>query len=122
MCVVSVIIKRPMLPPYAVDGRSRNPLYYDMELGNVCKCTPRFTGDVGMGKETTLDSSGFSTEGSSISAPMVSHNKRRVWMKLRQTDRQTETKTGQTNRQAGMIISVNSHWPVTPQNEACLSL
>ena len=26
--VVRVIVKRPVLPPYAVDGRSRNPLYY----------------------------------------------------------------------------------------------
>ena len=26
--VVSVIVKRPVLPPCAVDGRSRNPLYY----------------------------------------------------------------------------------------------
>ena len=28
VCTVSVIVKRPMLPPCAVDGRSRNPLYY----------------------------------------------------------------------------------------------
>ena len=28
VCVVSVIVKRPVLPPCAVDGRSRNPLYY----------------------------------------------------------------------------------------------
>ena len=27
-CVVSVIVKRPVLPPSVVDGRSRNPLYY----------------------------------------------------------------------------------------------
>ena len=27
-CVVSVIVKRPVLPPCVVDGRSRNPLYY----------------------------------------------------------------------------------------------
>ena len=26
--VVSVIVKRPVLPPCVVDGRSRNPLYY----------------------------------------------------------------------------------------------
>ena len=26
--VVSVIVKRPVLPPSVVDGRSRNPLYY----------------------------------------------------------------------------------------------
>ena len=25
--VISVIVKRPVLPPCAVDGRSRNPLY-----------------------------------------------------------------------------------------------
>ena len=30
VCVVSVIVKRPVLPPYVVDGRYRNPLvlYY----------------------------------------------------------------------------------------------
>ena len=28
VCVVSVIIKHPVLPPCVVDGRSRNPLYY----------------------------------------------------------------------------------------------
>ena len=28
MCVVSVIVKRCVLPPCVVDGRSRNPLYY----------------------------------------------------------------------------------------------
>ena len=28
MCVVSVIVKRPVLPPSVVDGRSRNSLYY----------------------------------------------------------------------------------------------
>ena len=29
VCVcVCVIVKRPVLPPCAVDGRSRNPLYY----------------------------------------------------------------------------------------------
>ena len=28
VCVVSVIVKRPVLPPFVVDGRSRNPLYY----------------------------------------------------------------------------------------------
>ena len=28
MCVVSVIIKRPVLTPCAVDGCSRNPLYH----------------------------------------------------------------------------------------------
>ena len=28
MSVVSVIVKRPVLPPCVVDGRSRNPLYY----------------------------------------------------------------------------------------------
>ena len=28
VCVVSVIVKRPVLPPSVVDGRSRNPLYY----------------------------------------------------------------------------------------------
>ena len=28
MCVVSVIVKCPVLPPCVVDGRSRNPLYY----------------------------------------------------------------------------------------------
>ena len=27
MCVVSVIVKRPVLPLCVVDGRSRNPLY-----------------------------------------------------------------------------------------------
>ena len=27
-CVVSVIVKRPVLPPSVVDGHSRNPLYY----------------------------------------------------------------------------------------------
>ena len=27
--VVSVIVKHPVLPPCAEDGRSRNPLYYD---------------------------------------------------------------------------------------------
>ena len=26
---VSVIVKLPVLPPHAVDGHSRNPLYYD---------------------------------------------------------------------------------------------
>ena len=28
VCVGSVIVKRPVLPPCVVDGRSRNPLYY----------------------------------------------------------------------------------------------
>ena len=28
VCVVSVIVKRPVLPPCVVDGRFRNPLYY----------------------------------------------------------------------------------------------
>ena len=28
VCVVSDIVKHPVLPPCAVDGRSRNPLYY----------------------------------------------------------------------------------------------
>ena len=28
VCVVSVIIKHPVLPPCAVDGHSRNPLFY----------------------------------------------------------------------------------------------
>ena len=28
VCVVSVIVKRPVLPPSVVDERSRNPLYY----------------------------------------------------------------------------------------------
>ena len=28
VCVVSVIVKRPVLPPCVVDGRSRNHLYY----------------------------------------------------------------------------------------------
>ena len=28
VCVVSVIVKRPVFPPCVVDGRSRNPLYY----------------------------------------------------------------------------------------------
>ena len=28
VCVVSAIVKRPVLPPCVVDGRSRNPLYY----------------------------------------------------------------------------------------------
>ena len=28
VCVVSVIVKRPVLPPSVVDGRSRNPLYH----------------------------------------------------------------------------------------------
>ena len=32
VCVVSVIVKRPVLPPSAVDGRSRNPLYYLMNF------------------------------------------------------------------------------------------
>ena len=27
-CVVSVIVKHPVLPPSVVDGCSRNPLYY----------------------------------------------------------------------------------------------
>ena len=27
VCVVSVIVKGPVLPPSVVDGRSRNPLY-----------------------------------------------------------------------------------------------
>ena len=27
-CVVSVIVKRPVLPPSVVDGCPRNPLYY----------------------------------------------------------------------------------------------
>ena len=29
VCVVSVFVKRPVLPPCAVDGRSRNSLYYN---------------------------------------------------------------------------------------------
>ena len=36
MCVVSVIVKHPVLPPCAVDGRSRNPLYYYFEAGTDC--------------------------------------------------------------------------------------
>ena len=28
VCVVSVIVKHPVLPPSVVDGRSTNPLYY----------------------------------------------------------------------------------------------
>ena len=28
VCVISVIVKRPVLPPCAVNGRSRNPLYH----------------------------------------------------------------------------------------------
>ena len=28
VCVVNVIVKRPVLLPSVVDGRSRNPLYY----------------------------------------------------------------------------------------------
>ena len=36
VCVVNVIVKCPVLPPCAVDGRSRNPLYcyyyYYMEV------------------------------------------------------------------------------------------
>ena len=28
VCVVSVIVKCPVLPPYVVDGLSRNYLYY----------------------------------------------------------------------------------------------
>ena len=28
VCVVSVIVNRPVLPPCPVDRRSRNPLYY----------------------------------------------------------------------------------------------
>ena len=28
VCVVSVTVKRPVLPPSVVNGRSRNPLYY----------------------------------------------------------------------------------------------
>ena len=28
VCVVSATVKRPVLPPCAVDGHSRNPLYY----------------------------------------------------------------------------------------------
>ena len=32
MCVVSVTVKRPVLPPSAVDGCYRNPLYYYFSL------------------------------------------------------------------------------------------
>ena len=32
VCVVSVIVKHPVLPPCTVDGRSRNPLYYYYRL------------------------------------------------------------------------------------------
>ena len=36
-CVVSIIVKHPVLPPCAVDGRSRNPLYYYyFEAGTDC--------------------------------------------------------------------------------------
>ena len=28
VCVVTVIVKRPVLPPCVVDGCDRNPLYY----------------------------------------------------------------------------------------------
>ena len=28
MCVCVLLVKRPVLPPCAVDGRSRNTLYY----------------------------------------------------------------------------------------------
>ena len=28
VCVVSVVVKHPVLPPCAVDGHSGNPLYY----------------------------------------------------------------------------------------------
>ena len=28
VCVISVIVKCPVLPPSVVDGRSRNPLHY----------------------------------------------------------------------------------------------
>ena len=39
VCVVSVIVKRPVLPPSAVDGRSRNPLYYYYYCNRVhCVC------------------------------------------------------------------------------------
>ena len=31
MYIASVFVKRPMLPPCAVDGRSRSPLYYYYE-------------------------------------------------------------------------------------------
>ena len=34
--VVSVIVKRPVLPLCVVDGRSRNPLYYYYYLTLVC--------------------------------------------------------------------------------------
>ena len=35
VCVVSVVVKRPVLPPSVVDGRSRNPLYY---YYTQCRC------------------------------------------------------------------------------------
>ena len=37
VCVVSVIVKRPVLPPCVVDGRSRNPLYYYYYLSTWLK-------------------------------------------------------------------------------------
>ena len=39
VCVVSVIVKRPVLPPSVVDGRSRNPLYYYYIQKMRCKAT-----------------------------------------------------------------------------------
>ena len=35
VCVVSVIVKRPVLPLCVVDGRSRNPLYYYYYKSNI---------------------------------------------------------------------------------------
>ena len=34
VCVVSVIVKRPVLPPCVVDGRSRNPFYNNNNNNN----------------------------------------------------------------------------------------
>ena len=37
-CVVNVIVKRPVLPPCVVDGRSRNPLYYYYYVAIFVSC------------------------------------------------------------------------------------
>ena len=40
VCVVSVTVKRPVLPPCVVNGRSRNPYYYyyvGMVLQESCR-------------------------------------------------------------------------------------
>ena len=42
VCVVSVIVKRPVLPPCVVDGRARNPLYYHYYFSDIkMKCGRR---------------------------------------------------------------------------------